>query len=169
MPILEIHSWFCKLLSYAFHNAISGNSAGFDWHSSAAFRQISVTSLGTSTTTWSSSSSSDPLKRVAASNSSSTGIIVIGAADVVDEKGASNTRWGWCHTALVIMFSSSKGSTTVVNVPMVTLFFLTGNVAEAEEVEEGGEAVGGQLDGGGPPPFPLLWWCMRPLVLQQGV
>ena len=44
----------------------------------------------------------------------------------------------------------------MVNVPMVTLFFLTGNVAEAEEVEEGGEAVGGQLDGGGPPPFPLL-------------
>ena len=43
----------------------------------------------------------------------------------------------------------------MVNVPMVTLFFLTGSVeAEAEEVEEGGEAVG-QLDGGGPP-FPLL-------------
>ena len=42
----------------------------------------------------------------------------------------------------------------MVNVPMVTLFFLTGNVAEAEEVEEGGEVVG-QLDGGGPP-FPLL-------------
>ena len=63
-------------------------------------------------------SSSEPLKRVAASNSSS---IILAA-----------TR-GWCHTTLDIMFSSSEisnGSITVVKVPMVTLFFLMGSVAD---------------------------------------
>ena len=65
-------------------------------------------------------SESEPLKRVAASISFS-----------------SATRLGECHTALVIKLLSeagefvsiSKGSTTVVKVPMVTLFFLTGSVA----------------------------------------
>ena len=52
------------------------------------------------------------------------------------------TRCGCCHTALVIIFSSSSnGSTTVVKVPMVTLFFLTGSVADVDEVEDGGDAV----------------------------
>ena len=121
----------------------------------------------------SSPSESEPLKRVAASNSLST------------------TRLGDCHTALVIMlsltwswwwleWSISKGSTTVVKVPMVTLFFLTGKVALKlfpwelpwrAKADPWGGGGGGGVDGSSQPlfhSFPLT--CMlRGIVLRTCV
>ena len=106
--------------------------------------------------TSSDSDSSEPLKRVAASNSLS-----------------KTTRLGDCHTALVIMFSSSKswlwsliskGSTTVVKVPMVTLFFLTGKVALIPwelwmaKADPWGGGGGGGVDGSS------LWFHSVPLM-----
>lgn len=89
-----------------------------------------------------SSSSSEPLKRVAASRSS---FKLLGSFE----------RGDWCHTALDIMFSSSeisKGSTTVVKVPIVTLFRFAGKVLVPPF---GAPWCGGNGGGGGlqVPPF----------------
>lgn len=62
----------------------------------------------------------------------------------------------------------SKGSTTVVNVPIVTLFFLTGICCPEAMIVPLLEADDG-LQCCWPPPFPLMWCIFRGIVAIANV